>query len=181
MKKYILTLLIIPILIIGCRKTPDAQFSLNQYEYSAGEAIVYDNLSVNYESCQWEIINNNNDTTQTFIEINPNIVTSILSEDGVYRLKLTAFSKKQKKETVSEKTFLMKSTKYKLTINGNGAGPGVQKDFDIYVDNQFVGKSMFNGQFQIRIPEGLRIVKLVAPNDTFEELRNFTSSVSITF
>jgi archaellum component FlaF (FlaF/FlaG flagellin family) len=167
--------------MIGCSKMPDAEFSLNQYEYSAGDAINYNNLSIDHKSSTWEILNSDNEVTQTFEGNHPNIVTSILSPDGAYTLKLSAYSKKQKKVNVTEKTFLVKSTKYNLTINANGAGPGVQKDFTVYVDNQLIGKSKFNGVFQVKIPEGQRIVKLLAPDETYEKVHEFSSSVSITF
>ena len=184
--KFLSIIIVLLILNYGCRKAPESNFSLKKYEYSAGDAIEYDNLSINSANCKWEIINSSGTITKSYEEKNPNIVLNILSENGAYTIRLTNFNKRMKKESISEKSFLIKSIKFYLNINNNGAQPGNQKNFYVYVDNQFIGKSTYYtfvgyGTFQKKIPQGLRLVKLVSESTTLENLYNFNNSVTIKF
>jgi len=184
--KFLSIATVILLLSLGCRKTPDSNFTLKKYEYSAGDILEFENLSVKYAHCTWEILNSDGNITQSFDEKNPSIVLDILAENGAYILRLTTFNKRKKKESVSEKSFLVKSIKSYLNINNNGAEPGTQKNFLVYVDNQFIGNaiyysSMSFGQFQTKIPQGQRLVKLVSDSKTHEGLYNFNNSVTIKF
>ena len=178
---FLLAFLVCATLFTSCRKQPTAEFSLKQYEYQAGDAIVFDNISIDYKSCKWEIINDNRVTVSTIEGNHPNIVTDIMAEDGVYTLRLTAYSKKEKKSAVTERTFLIKSVRNYLTINQSGGGN--HDDYTVYVDGQLIGESFSNGAFQAKIPVGLRIVKLVAAYnaETVTSLRDLNSDVSMSF
>ncbi|MEO9258122.1 MAG: hypothetical protein ABI207_07055 [Crocinitomicaceae bacterium] len=176
---FTLIMLIFTLILAGCKKEPIAEFSLQKYEYVAGDQIVLQNLSSNLKTCKWEIINSNGDIIYTTEERNPSIILNILAENGNYIIRLTTYSKKEKKQAVSEKEFLIKSVKYYLTINSNGFGK--QKDYKVYVDNQLVGTSFFNGVFQTKIPRGVRLVKLVSPSAIHEDVYDFKDFVDIIF
>jgi hypothetical protein len=184
--KFLSFIIVVLTLNCGCRKKPESNFTLKKYEYSAGDVLEFENLSINYAYCKWEILNSSGTITQSSEEKYPNIVLNILSENGAYTTRLTTFNKRKKKESISEKSFLIKSIKSYLNINNNGAEPGNQKDFDIYVDNQLIGKSTYYefigyGTFQTKIPQGLRLVKLVSETTTHEDLYDFNNSVTIKF
>ncbi len=153
----------------SCRKKPDAHFILSQYEYSAGDMIQYENLSTDFETCEWSIIGPDGSTVDTTVTgRHPNIVLGILSEDGAYSLKLRAMSKKEKKITEVEKLFLVKSTRGYLNINVNGSGD--HDDYSVYVDGQYIGEALFNGAFQKQIPIGTRLVEIVDGSVTQTEV-----------
>ncbi len=184
--KFLSFIILVLILNYGCKKAPESNFALKKYEYSAGDVLELENLSINYAKCKWEIINSSGTITQSYEEKYPNIVLNILSENGAYTIRLTTFNKRKKKESISEKSFLIKSIKSDLNINNNGAEPGNQKNFDVYVDNQLIGKSTYYefigfGIFQTKIPQGLRLVKLVSETTTHEDLYDFNNSVTIKF
>lgn len=166
--------------LVSCKKKPKADFLLKRYEYVAGDAIEYENYSEDYHTCKWEIMNSDSTILQEFEGVHPNLITGILSANGSYILRLKALSKKDKKMTISDRIFLIKTPeKNYLTINGSGQGD--HDDYDVYVDNQFIGSSEYNGVFQRQIPEGYRIVKLVSNDETLENIYNFYYSVYITF
>lgn len=166
-------------LFTSCKKKPTAEFSLSKYEYQAGDAIEFNNISKNFHSSIWEIINDNGVTIDSIEGNYPNIITPILAKDNVYTLRLTAFSKREKKSSTTEKTFLIKSQRNYLNINTSGGGN--HDDYKVYVDNQFIGEAGYSGAFQAKIPIGLRIVKLVAPSDSITTMRDFNSNVNLSF
>lgn len=178
MKNYFL-LLVLSFFLFGCFK-PESEFNLKKYEYAQGEALVYENLSQNNKNSQWEILDNNGDVMQYFDGANPNLVTGITLPDGVYTIKLTSYRKKEKRGSVIEKEFLLKSCKHSLRIN-NYPNSSMEKEYAIYVDNQLIGQSNYAGVFSAEIPEGLRLVKLVSPTQTKEGLYDMNKTVSISF
>lgn len=182
---------LIALVVFGCAKEPKSDFQLKQYEYAAGDEILYENFSENYKTNKWEILTADGTVKQVVEEvhpneeIHPNIVLDILTENGVYILKLTNYNGKDgKKSSSTEKSFLVKSIKNYLTVNPTENGD--QTHFDVYVDNQFIGSSIYYsfmdcGQFQKKIPAGLRLVKLVSDTETLEGVYDFNSSVNINF
>ncbi|MFK7785218.1 MAG: hypothetical protein AB8B56_08880 [Crocinitomicaceae bacterium] len=176
-----LTLFLILFLTVGCKKQPTSEFKLIKYEYSQGEAIEYENYSIDDESSKWEIINLDGNVSQEFEGAHPTMITNILYPDGIYTIRLTTYSKKEKKQSTVEKQILLKSVKKYLTINSNGAGPGTELEYSIYVDNQLIGNSYFNGTFQESIPVGLHLIKLESANKLHEAVYDVQESVSITF
>lgn len=179
MRNYFL-LLALPFFIFGCWK-PDSEFNLKKHEYAQGEALIYENLSQNDKNSKWEILNENGAVVQSFEGANPNIVTGITLPDGVYTIKLTSYRKKEKRGSIIDKQFLLKSFKHSLRINNNNSSSKKEKDFAIYVDNQLIGQSNTSGAFAADIPEGLRIVKLVSPSQTKVESYNMNKTINITF
>jgi len=166
--------------LISCKKQPTSDFMLKQYEYSAGDMIEYENFSTDFDSCCWQIVDEEDNILRTFGGAHPNIVTSIISPDGYFKLRLTTFSKKEKKKSVIEKGFLMKTySKNILTVNSNGIGD--HEDYDVFVDNQYVGQPYYNGSFQVAIPIGIHIVKLVAGYETKVETFNFNYPAYMVF
>ena len=144
---------------------------MNQYEYGAGEALKYENLSMNYDSCIWEMIEPNGEIVKTFRGNHPNLVSGILFSDGIHNLRLNVFRKKEK--FTSEKPFLIKSERIYLKVNAYSGSQGEQDDYDVYVDGQFVGSSTIYGTFSKKIPVGLRYVQLIAPTETLEGVYYF--------
>jgi hypothetical protein len=178
--KIIVGFFIVIFIVTACKKNdPIASFRLNKYEYSAGDMISYENFSENFESLKWEILTEKGNVDTTFEGSNPNIILNILSSDGQYTIKLTAKGKK----TVSrdEKTILVKSVKSYLNVNIQFTGD--HEEYKVYVDKQFVGEAWFNGEFQVEIPIGNRLVEIISDTETYSETHEFeeSSSVNITF
>jgi hypothetical protein len=156
---------------------------LNQYEYGAGDAIEYENLATNYDSCYWQILNSDFDVLESYEGSHPTIVTGILLSNSSYILRQCLVNKKDE-ITYTEKSFLIKSDRQKLVINMQSGAQGEQDDYVVYVDNQYIGDSGYQGIFNKKIPLGWRIVKLVAANETYEALHEFDGqslSVNIEF
>lgn len=165
MKRNYLRIVSIAIILYsfpGCKK-PDSSYLLSKFEYSAGDMLLVENLSINSEETKWEVISPENKIIQTSELKNPSIILGIMYPDGYYTLKLTSYSRKEKRTSVEEKPFMIKSLRENLTVNQGGNGE--HEDYLVYVDNQFIGESNFNGSFQAKIPLGYRIVKLVAGNE----------------
>lgn len=157
-----LSVLLMILFVFGCKKA-ESNYIMNQYEYSAGDMLLVENYSINSDGTKWEVISPENEVIQTSEVTNPNLVIGIMDPDGLYNLKLTSSSQKGKSSSVDEKPFLVKTVRAYLTINKSGNGD--HKDYLVYIDNQLIGESIFNGAFQAKIPLGNRIVKLVAEND----------------
>jgi hypothetical protein len=157
----ILSIALVLYSISGCKK-PESNYILNKYEYSAGDMLLVENLSINSKETKWEVISPENEIIQTSELKNPSLILGIMNPDGYYTLKLTSYSRKEKRSSVQEKPFMIKSLRTYLTINTNGSGD--YTDYLVYIDNQLIGKSNYNGLFQKQIPLGYRIVKLVAGN-----------------
>lgn len=162
----ILSLIFIVYSVAGCKK-PESNYILNQYEYSAGDMLLVENLSINNKETKWEVVSPNNEVIQTSGLKHPSLILGIMYPDGQYTLKLTSYTREQKKRSIDAKPFMIKSLKTYLTINQSGNGD--YTDYLVYVDNQLIGESNFNGSFQAKIPLGHRIVKLVAENDEYTE------------
>ena len=88
--KNLFLLLLLSLILFGCFK-PDSDFNLKKYEYSQGDALVYENLSQYNKNSKWEIVNMNGEVVQVFKGTNPNLVTGINLPDGVYTLKLMSY------------------------------------------------------------------------------------------
>lgn len=161
-KVRVISFIFIFVSVTSCKKS-ESNYILHKYEYSAGEMLEVENLSINNKEIKWEVISPQNEIIQTSSLKNPSLVLGIMNDDGNYILRLTSYSGSQKKGSVDEKPFLIKTMRTYLTVNQNGNGD--HTDYRVYVDNQYVGKSSFNGSFQVKIPLGVRIVKLVAAND----------------
>ncbi|PWH86610.1 hypothetical protein [Brumimicrobium oceani] len=178
MKKYCL-LFLLPLFLFACLK-PKSEFNLKKYEYAQGEALIYENLSKNNKNSKWTILNNAGDELQYFEGANPNIVTGITLPDGVYTVRLNSHRNKNRASSTVEKDFLLKSYKHSLRIN-NYPNSTMEKEYAIYVDNQLIGQSNYAGSFSAKIPEGLRLVKLVSATQTQEGLYDMIENVSISF
>jgi len=148
--------------VSSCKK-PESNFILNKFEYSAGDMLMVENLSINNKEIKWEVISAENEVIQTSELKNPSLILGIMNPDGYYTLKLTSYSRHNKKSSFDEKPFLIKSLRVHLTINQSGNGD--HNDYLVYIDNQLIGKSNYNGSFQAKIPLGYRIVKLVAEDE----------------
>ncbi len=101
----------------------------------------------------------------------------------MYNLKLT--TTKGKKSSIDEKPFLLKTDRQYLNVNCNGP-TGDQDYFSVYVDGQYIGKSTKYGSqnygfFQVKIPEGKRIIKLVSSTEVYEQMHDVYNSVTISF
>ena len=182
MKAFCLIIFIF-ILVSSCQKKFKANYTLNKYEYAAGDMIEYSNLTLKAKEYKWEIIDSEGNVDTTFLGTNPVIVSRILSSNGVYNLKLTAT--KGKKSSIDEKPFLLKTDKQYLNVNCNGP-TGDQDYFSVYVDGQYIGKStkyssQNYGFFQVKIPEGKRIIKLVSSTEIYEQMHDVYNSVTISF
>lgn len=160
-------LFIFTLLLSGCRK-PESEFRLDQYEYAAGDAIAFENLSVRNKTSKWTIFNSKGDTTQNFEGKNPVIVIGVTVPDGAYKLRLTNYTRKEKKSSHIEQPFLVKTVRATMIINNSG-GANVQKTYTVYVDNQSIGKSNASGQFVAELPVGMRLIKLVSPGNIHEK------------
>lgn len=148
--------------VTGCKK-PESNFRLNKYEYAAGEMLLLENLSINAKETTWEIISPENEIIETSNQKNPSLILGIMIPDGFYTLKLTSFAKNEKRSSVDEKPFAIKTVRTYLTINQSGNGD--HTNYTVYIDNQLIGESNFDGSFQAQIPLGYRIVRLVDGNE----------------
>lgn len=162
----VLSIFLIVFTVFGCKK-PESNYILNQYEYSAGDMLLVENLSINTKETKWEVIASDDEVIQTSEVKNPSLVLGIMIPDGYYTLKLTSSSRKEKRSSVDEKPFLVKTLRATLTINPSGGGD--HNDYLVFVDNQLIGESGYSGSFQAKIPLGNRIVKLVAADEEFVE------------
>ncbi|MGM0479836.1 MAG: hypothetical protein ACQERC_11485 [Bacteroidota bacterium] len=162
----IASLIFIVYSVVGCKK-PESNYILNKYEYSAGEMLLVENLSINDKETRWEVVSPDNEVIQTSEEKNPSLILGILNPDGQYTLKLTSYSRKEKKSSIDEKPFLIKTVRAKLIVNNFGDGD--YTDFSVFIDNQLIGTSKYNGQFKANLPVGSRIVRLVAEGNEFNE------------
>lgn len=159
----------------GCKK-PDSNFILHKFDYSAGDMLLVENLSKNDKQTNWEIVSPDEEILQTSDDVNPSFILGIMDPDGYYTLRLTSYSRKEKHRSVEEKPFMIKSLRTYLTVNQNGNGD--HDDYSVYIDNQLIGKSNYNGTFQAKIPLGIRIVKLVAETDVKTETIVFNENDS---
>ncbi len=159
----------------SCRKNKaSAEFYMSQYEYVAGDALMIENLSHKYDSCQWEMIAPNGEVVKTVTGNHPNLVTGILFKNGIHTLRLTTFLRK--KEHSTEKEFLIKSDHIYLKVNTYSNSQGEQDEYDVYIDGQYAGSANNYGAYSKKIPVGWRYVKLVAPTETMEDTYYFDSN-----
>ncbi|MDX1447032.1 hypothetical protein, partial [Lishizhenia sp.] len=93
----------------------------------------------------------------------PSIVLGMMNPDGYYQLRLRSYARKKGKSSTEVKPFMIKTLRTNLSINPSGNGD--HTDFSVYVDNQLIGESNYNGSFYAKIPLGHRIVKLVAEHE----------------
>jgi hypothetical protein len=77
-KNSSLTLLVLLLLTVGCKKQPTSDFKLIKYEYSQGEVIEYENYSIDDESSKWEIIDLDDNVSKEFEGEHPTIITEIV-------------------------------------------------------------------------------------------------------
>lgn len=172
----ILFLICFSLIATACKRNkPLPEFMLKQYEYGAGDALMYENLSENYTSCSWEMIGPDGSVEKTIEGNHPNLVTGILFPNGPYTLRLNALNKKDEASSI-EKEFFIKSDRQNLAINMQSGAQGDQTAYTVFVDNQEIGTAGFAGTFSAPIPVGWRHVKLVASSEVKEGLYEFTGS-----
>jgi hypothetical protein len=151
--------LALALLLTGCKK-PDAQFSLDDSEYAAGEQLGINNLSVNAKSQNWELIGPNGEALIRSDEKHPGFVLPIMMQDGPCSLTLVA-KNKEKRQEATTKTFLVKTKRGHLKVTGSG----FNQNFVVYVDEQLVGTSHYYTSSSeivyVPIPEGIRFVKII--------------------
>lgn len=167
--------LVLAVSFSSCKKNKaSAEFYMSQYEYVAGDALMVENLSLKYDSCQWEMIAPNGDVVKTVTGNHPNLVTGILFKNGIHTLRLTTFLRKKVHST--EKEFLIKSDHIYLKVNAYSNSQADQDEYDVYIDGQFAGSANNYGIYSEKIPVGWRYVKLVAPNETLADTYYFDSN-----
>ncbi|MFN5984774.1 MAG: hypothetical protein ACK476_14610 [Fluviicola sp.] len=74
-------LIFLIILVTSCQKKFKANYTLNKYEYAAGDMIEYSNLTLKAKEYKWEIIDSEGKVDTTFLGTNPVIVSRILSNN----------------------------------------------------------------------------------------------------
>ncbi len=181
------TIILSAFIFLSCKK-PRAEFQLKKLNYAAGDMLEYENYSSNQYTCMWQILDVNEKLVAEYEGNYPAIRLSILLDDGLYYLKLTAKKKNENRIDISEKKqFVVTTTKYTMTINPNGAGSNGQTNYKVFVDGEMIGEgkpsnvNSFNGRFQEKIPMGVRHIRLVNSTKTKEETRNVNNSFSIIF
>ena len=85
MRRILYLIIIVPILLISCQKTPEALFSVETVEPVVGEEVFFKNHSFNAKSYEW----NFGDGTFSD-EVNP---SHIFTGSGNFQVELKAFSK----------------------------------------------------------------------------------------
>jgi hypothetical protein len=66
--------------------------------------LLVENLSINNKETKWEVISPENEIIQTSELKNPSIILGIMNPDGYYTLRLTSYSRKEKKSSVESST-----------------------------------------------------------------------------
>ena len=92
--------------IVSCKKQPQASFSVDKQSPTLGEAIQLTNLSVDGLSYSWDFGDGTSSTDE-----HP---THTYAAEGVYTVKLTAYSKKEKKMDDFSMVITVQSTHTKL-------------------------------------------------------------------
>jgi hypothetical protein len=170
MKYFIPFIALLFILPTSCKK-PEANFKLNKNEYAAGEMIDYTNFVQDNKNYKWEIFSAENPTIEVAGK-NPVLKTDLMFQDGLCTLRLTTYNFSENKKVTQEEYFLTKTNRGSLRINNsNNSAPYIQK-YDVYVDNQYIGKASYYSFFA-KIPIGLRLITLKSPNKTL----NLTLSI----
>jgi PKD repeat protein len=90
MKNFFLAPFLLLIILTGCRKEPDASFDTNKMRFAVGETVIFYNNSDDAHSYEWDF---GDGTTST--EAEP---SKVYENTGTYTVRLTAYSKKQKKK-----------------------------------------------------------------------------------
>jgi hypothetical protein len=173
---FVLALLCFILVFTSCNKNKrKAEFMLTQYEYGAGDALQYENLTQKYDSCSWEMFSPEGELLKTIGGNNPNLVTGILFPNGIHTLRLNVINSRDNIKSSFEKEFLIKSYRQLLRINGLSTAIGNQDEYEVYIDGQFVGEANSNGAYiNSNIPAGSRYIKLVAPDEILEEVYVFS-------
>jgi len=87
--KHLYLIPAVVIFLVSCAKEPDPSFSVSSTEVEAGEVVTFQNTSEDAESYSWDF----GDGT-TSAEDEPD---HVYEEKGIYVVRLTAYSKKEKK------------------------------------------------------------------------------------
>lgn len=183
------TLALSSLLFLSCKK-PKAEFQLKKLNYAAGDMLEYENFSSNQYTCTWQVLDVIDKVVTEYEGNYPAIRLSVLLDDGLYKMKLLAKNKRENRVAISEtKNFVVNSVKHTMTVNPNGAGSNGQNSYKVYVDGELVGEgkpsnfNSTNGRFTVKLPVGVRHIRLVSNNGNKvkDEIRNITSSFTIIF
>lgn len=151
--------LTLTLLLSRCKK-PDAQFSMDRSEYSAGEQLEIANLSVNAKSQNWEVTGSDGAVWLRSDEKHPNLVLPLMMEDGPCSVTLTA-KNTEKRQEATTRNFLVKTVRGYVRVIGANSN----KNFMVYADNQYIGTSQYytssSEVVQVQLPIGLRFLKIV--------------------
>lgn len=149
--------ILILLVTVGCKK-PQASFVLKKYDYAAGDMLEIENTSLSGKGYYWEVLSVDGTVVDSSESKNPALVLGLMIPDGVYTVKLAARSQNGKRGTIDEKSFMVKTIRGNLSVSGNGQD---YKKYDVFVDDQLVGKADYSGNFYAKIPIGLRYIKVV--------------------
>lgn len=160
MKKFNSTplFLLLVILMVSCNK-PEADFTTDKNEYSAGDVIYITNNSDDSKEYFWYFSNNASSPSKQSVAKNPTDTINMLAPDGVYTIQLTASRKKGKKPSTVRKDFLVKTLRGSFQINS----PIYYDGTTVFADNQLIGK-ISGGLFSVKLPIGVRLIEVFGPN-----------------
>lgn len=160
--KLLLICFFVSSIFYSCRK-PEANFKLNKDEYSAGEMIDYTNFVQKNRNYKWEIFSSN--PTIELEGKNPKLKTDLKFADGLCTLKLTTYNFLENRSVIQKEYFLVKTFRSTLRINNFNSSSPYIKNYDVYVDNQFFGKSIYYN-FVADVPIGTRLITLKSSSKT---------------
>ncbi|MCA6442542.1 MAG: hypothetical protein IM600_03845 [Bacteroidetes bacterium] len=120
------------VILLGCKKQPTAEFTLDKLDYSASENVVITNYSEDAIKCVWTITDPSGQATE-IIDKRPLYKVPTLGQDGNYIISLKTFSKKDKKTSTTSREFLVKTVRGTLIVRNP---QGDNTNLTVKVDNE---------------------------------------------
>lgn len=150
-----------------CHKKPTVGFNIDKGEYSAGEKVSITNYSKDVYRQDWSFYDANGYWSSSNDEI-PDYKIPLLNDDGIYTVKLIAYSKRDKKSSTLTKTFVVKTLRTSLAITCSNSAV---KNFNVQIDDENIGNSE-NKYFVKDIPAGIRFVKITTDGKIWTQTIN---------
>lgn len=148
------------VILLGCKKQPTAEFTIDKLDYSASENVVITNYSEDAVKSVWTITDPAGQATE-IIEKRPLYKVPTLGQDGNYNITLKTFSKKDKKNSTTSRDFLVKTFRGKLIVR-NPSGDNTK--LTVKVDNElanaqpstYISVDISGGPHYVTVTDGYR-------------------------
>lgn len=152
-KSILVLVMIVSFTFNSCYKKSSSTFNLTRYTYAPGETVEIVNLSKHTKHQLWEIITPNDEVDVEGKGPAPQLILSVLDEDGIYKVRAYDNQHEQAKKIYTEKAIFVSADRGIVKVYGNNMSDWC---YDIYIDNQkFVGKT----GSEFKLPIGKHVIK----------------------